>query len=205
MRIMGEKVQRDGEPLDRKKFPYSELVGSLLYLGVCTRPGIAQSVGVLARYMATPTEDHWRLALGVVRYLSVTPTCGLTYGGKGPELTAYCDADYVGDVDSCRSTTGYVFFMHGGAVSWSSRLQPTVAVSTMEAEYMGAAAAVKEAPWFRKLASDIGMEMGTVTILCNNRWKSVLLTFLGMLTSCSCYCLTCLSKVLYICRLYFLL
>jgi hypothetical protein len=70
----GEKVQRDGEPLDRKKFPYSELVGSLLYLSVCTRPDIAQSVGVLARYMATPTEDHWRLALGVVRYLSVTPT-----------------------------------------------------------------------------------------------------------------------------------
>jgi hypothetical protein len=48
--------------------------------------------------MATPTEDHWRLALGVVRYLSVTPTCGLTYGEKGPELTAYCDADYAGDV-----------------------------------------------------------------------------------------------------------
>jgi hypothetical protein len=87
--------------------------------------------------MATPTEDHWRLALGVVRYLSVTPTCGLTYGGKGPELTAYCDVDYAGDVDSRRSTTGYVFIMHGGAVSWSSRLQPTVAASTVEAEYKG--------------------------------------------------------------------
>jgi hypothetical protein len=113
----GEKMQRDGEPPDHKKFPYSELVGSLLYLSLCTRPDIAQSVGVLARYMATPTKDHWRLALGVVRYLSVTSTCGLKYGGKGPELTAYCDADYAGDVDSRRSTTDYVFIMHGGAVS----------------------------------------------------------------------------------------
>jgi hypothetical protein len=132
-------------------------------------PDIAQSVGVLARYMAIPTENHWRLALGVVRYLSVTPTCGLTYGEKGPELTAYCDADYAGDVDSRRSTTRYVFIMHGGAVSWSSRLQPTVAASTVEAEYMGAAAAVKKALWFRKLASDIGMKMDTVTILCDNQ------------------------------------
>jgi hypothetical protein len=120
--------------------------------------------------MTTPTEDHWQLALEVVRYLSVTPTCGLTYGGKGPELTAYCDADYAGDINSRRSTTGYVFIMHGGAVSWSSRLQPTVAAaSTVEAEYMGAAAAVKEALWFRKLASNIGMEMDTGTILCDNQ------------------------------------
>jgi hypothetical protein len=119
--------------------------------------------------MATPTEDHWRLALGVVRYLLVTPTCGLTYGEKGPELTAYCDADYACDIDSRRSTTGYVFIMHGGVVSWSSRLQPAVAASTVEAEYMGAAAAVKEALWFGKLASDIGTEMDTVTILCNSQ------------------------------------
>jgi hypothetical protein len=73
----------------------------------------------------------------------------------------YCDADYAGDIDSRRSTTGYVFVMHGGAVSWSSRLQPTVAASTVEAEYMGAAAAVKEALWFRKLAGDIGLERGS--------------------------------------------
>jgi hypothetical protein len=157
----GEKLVRDGEPLDRERFPYNELVGSLLYLSVCTRPDIAQAVGVLARYMSAPTEAHWRVALRVVRYLAVTATCGtLTYGSGGPELRAYCDADYAGDIDSRRSTTGYVFVMHGGAVSWSSRLQPTVAASTVEAEYMGAAAAVKEALWFRKLAGDIGLEIG---------------------------------------------
>jgi hypothetical protein len=110
----GEKLMRDGEPLDRAKFPYSELVGSLLYLSVCTRPDIAQAVAVLAPYMSAPTEAYWRVALGVVRYLAVTATCGLTYGSGGPELRAYYDADYAGDIDLRRSTTGYVFVMHGG-------------------------------------------------------------------------------------------
>jgi hypothetical protein len=99
----------------------------------------------------------------------------LTYVSGGPELRAYCDADYAGDVDLRRSTTGYVFVMHGGAVSWLSRLQPTVAASTVEAEYMGAAAAVKEALWFRKLAMDIGFEIGGVQILCNNQGAMKLL------------------------------
>jgi hypothetical protein len=121
-----EKTVREGEPLDREKFPYSELVGSLLYLSVCTRPDISQAVGVLARYMSTPTEAHWMVALGVVRYLAVTATCGLTYGSGGPQLRAYCDADYAVEVDSRRSTTGYVFVMHRGAVSWWPRpLRPS--------------------------------------------------------------------------------
>jgi hypothetical protein len=66
---VGEKLKKEGEPLDTVRFPYSECVGSLLYLSVCTCPDIAQAVGVLARYMATPTVEHWEVALGVVRYL----------------------------------------------------------------------------------------------------------------------------------------
>jgi hypothetical protein len=141
----------------------------MLYLSVCTRPDIAQAVGVLAWYMSPPTEARWRVALGLVRYLAVTATCGLTYGSGGPELRAYCDADYAGDVDLRRSTTGFMFVMHEGAVSWSSRLQPTVVASTVEAEYMGAAAAVKEAFCFTKLAGDIGLKIGGVQIFCDNQ------------------------------------
>ncbi|GAQ93355.1 hypothetical protein KFL_014650010, partial [Klebsormidium nitens] len=155
--------------LDTKRFPYSECVGSLLYLSVCTRPDIAQAVGALARFMAGPTEEHWRAALGVVRYLAGTAEDGVNFGGSKETLIAYCDANYAGDVDTKRSTTGYVVPMYGGAVSWSSRLQPTVAASTIEAEYMSAAQAVKEALWFRKLGGDLELDFGTVLIYGDNQ------------------------------------
>ena len=93
----------------------------------------------------------------------------MTFGGSGETLVGYCDADYAGDVDTRRSTTGYVFLMFGGAVSWSSRLQPTVAASTVEAEYLSAAQAVKEALWFRKLGGDLELDLGTVQIYCDNQ------------------------------------
>jgi hypothetical protein len=162
-------LTKEGEPLDTKRFPYSECVGSLLYLSVCTRPDIAHAVGALARYMAGPTEAHWRAALGVVRYLAGTAEDGVTFGGSEETLIGYCDADYAGDVDTRRSTTGYVFLMYGGAVSWSSRLRPTGAASTVEAEYLSAVQAVKEALWFRKLGGDLGLDLGTVQIYCDNQ------------------------------------
>jgi hypothetical protein len=165
----GDKLTKEGEPLDTKRFSYSECVGSLLYLSVCTRPNIAQAVGALARYMAGPTEAHSRAALGVVRYLAGTAEDGVTFGGSKETLVDYCDANYAGDVDTRRSATGYVFLMYKGAVSWSSRLQPTVAASTVEAEYLSAAQAVKEALWFRKLWGDLGLDMGTVQIYCDNQ------------------------------------
>jgi hypothetical protein len=85
--------------------------------------------------MSAPTEEHWAAALGVVRYLAGTAEHGILFGGSGTPLEGHCDADFAGDADSRRSTTAYVFLMFGGAVSWSSRLQPTVATSTVEAEF----------------------------------------------------------------------
>ena len=102
------------------------MVGSLLYLSVCTRPDIAEAVGKLARYMAKPTAAHWGAAKGVLRYLAGTAEMGITFKGSEAPLVGYCDSDYAGDIDSRRSTTGYVFIVHGGAVSWNSKLQATV-------------------------------------------------------------------------------
>jgi len=163
------KLSREGsEKLDTAVSGYGELIGSLLYLSVCTRPDITYAVGALARYMSDAREMHWECAKGVLRYLCGTAKHGIVYGGKSA-LAGYCDADYAGDVDTRRSTTGYLFVLHGGAISWSSKLQPTVAVSTAEAEYMSAAAAVKEALWLRKLLADLQMHVGTVQMYCDNQ------------------------------------
>lgn len=163
------KLSRDGsEGLDTAVHGYGELVGSLLYLSVCTRPDIAFAVGALARYMSDPREQHWDAAKGVLRYLRGTEVHGLVFGG-GSALAGFGDADYAGDVDTRRSTTGYVFVLNGAAISWSSRLQPTVAVSTAEAEYMAAAAAVKEALWLRKLLADLQRPLQVVQLYCDNQ------------------------------------
>ena len=165
----GEKMTRDGEPLDTGEHPYRELIGSLLYLSVCTRPDIAYAVGALSRYMSAPTTDHWRAAIGILRYLADTRDLGIVFGNGGLIPEGYVDADYAGELDTRRSTTGYVFILAGGAISWSSRLQVTVAVSTVEAEYMGAASAVKEALWLKKLARDFGLEVGQICIKGDNQ------------------------------------
>jgi hypothetical protein len=159
----------EGEPLDTEKHPYSQLVGSMMYLSVCTRPDISYTVGALARYMAKPTMVHWQAAKGVLRYLSGTSTYGITYGRTTDGLLGYCDADYAGDQDTRRSTTGYVFTVGGGAISWSSKRQPTVAASTTEAEYMAAATAVKEALWLRSLFADFSFDITPVQLLADNQ------------------------------------
>lgn len=164
------KLTKEGEPLDTNANNYSQLIGSLMYLSISTRPDIAQAVGALARYMAKPTDAHWQAAKGVLRYIANTPIYGITFGGSGDhELKAYCDADYAGDIDTRRSTTGYVFLLNGGAISWSSRLQPTVAASTTEAEYMAAAYSIKEGLWLRTLLRELGMEINTINICADSQ------------------------------------
>jgi hypothetical protein len=171
-----EKATEGDDLLDTARYPYCSLVGSMLYLMVCTRPDIAQSVGALTRYMSKPNQSHWTAAQGVLRYLASTPGYGIIYTAKADNyVMGYCDADHGGDTDTRRSTTGFVFNWAGGAISWSSRLQPTVAVSTTEAEYMAASSAVKEALYLRKLCNDLGAATRTVVIYCDNQATITLL------------------------------
>ncbi|KAJ9528781.1 hypothetical protein QJQ45_000035 [Haematococcus lacustris] len=159
------KLVREGDPLDTSVHHYSALVGSLLYLTCCTRPDIAFAVGALARHMSSPTKQHWAAACNVLSYLKGTCDHGLLFGGV-TGLQGFSDSDYAGDKDTARSTTGYLFTLNGGAISWSSRLQPTVALSTAEAEYMAASNAAKEALWLRKLMRDLQLDASCVTTLC---------------------------------------
>lgn len=163
------RVSRHGDDVLKDSSKYAEITGMLMYLANGTRPDLSFSVGLLARFMASPRQEHWRRLIGVVRYLKKTVNYGIKFDGKRlGDLTGYCDADFGGDPDKRRSTTGYLFLLAGGAVSWASKLQPTVAASTTEAEYMAAAHAAKEALWLKKLMGSFGQGSKGIPILMYN-------------------------------------
>jgi hypothetical protein len=135
---------------------YQAVVGSLIYLSICTRPDIAYAVHKLTRAMQAPTQPHWKAAMQVLRYLAGTADMGLKYGptARSQQLQCYHDADYGGDKGNKKSTTGWVYLLGGAAVAWSSKLQPFVTLSTTESEYVAAAMAIKEGLWMIKLYSE---------------------------------------------------
>jgi len=155
-------VLGEGKPLERGN-RYAELVGSLLFLANQTRPDIAFAVGRLARRMAIPTEGDMTAAKGVLRYLQGTKSMGLAYG-PAQRLTGWVDSDFAGHTKTRKSTTGFLFTLHGGAISWRSRLQSIVTASTAEAEYVAASEAVKDSLWLRRVADALGENGGPVTI-----------------------------------------
>ena len=130
--------QTDVETAEMSRIPYASAVGSLMYAMVATRPDLAHAVGVVSRYMSNPGKRHWDAVRGILRYLRGTSELSLCYGEQDMSVRGYVDSYYAGSVDSRKSTSGYVFTLAGGPVSWASRIQPCVALSTTEAEYMAA-------------------------------------------------------------------
>ena len=118
------KTQEEEE--DMSHVPYASVVGSLMYAMVCTRPDIAHAVGVLSRFMSNPGKEHWTEVKQVFRYLRGTSDYGLCYQGRPGlermlDIHGFVDADWAGDLDQRRSTSGYVFNLFGGAISWMSK------------------------------------------------------------------------------------
>ncbi|KAF1328880.1 Retrovirus-related gag-pol polyprotein, partial [Globisporangium splendens] len=98
-----------------KGVPYRSAVGALMYLMVGTRPDLAAAVGTLSQFAADPCPTHWQDLKCVLRYLQAAPTHGIRFSGSGDgELIGYSDADWAGDIDTRRSTSGYVFVLNGG-------------------------------------------------------------------------------------------
>lgn len=151
---------------------YRSLVGALLYAAMVTRPDIAYAVQVLGRHLQASGEEHRTAAKRVLRYLKGTMDQGIIYGRRADGnilLLGYSDADWAGDRATRRSTTGYVFVLGGGAICWASKLQPTVALSTAEAEYMAVCSASQEALFQRQLLSDLDFpQQGPTTIYEDN-------------------------------------
>jgi Reverse transcriptase (RNA-dependent DNA polymerase)/gag-polypeptide of LTR copia-type/Pol polyprotein, beta-barrel domain/GAG-pre-integrase domain/Integrase core domain/Domain of unknown function (DUF4219)/Zinc knuckle len=150
--------RKDGEAsVDRTE--YQELIGSLMYAMIATRPDIAYTVGKLSQFCADPSETHYQVAKGVLKYLKATKDLSLVYGATGnKEIHGYTDSSWADNEDR-RSTSGYVFILADGAITWSSKKQRCVTTSTMEAEYVAMASAVKEAVWLNLLDRELkGLE-----------------------------------------------
>jgi hypothetical protein len=160
----------DEEKKQMQDVPYSNAVGSLIYLAICTRPDIAYAVSVVSRFMKNPGQEHWKMVKRIIQYINGTKDMQLNLGGKDLNLQGYCDSDWGGCHDSRRSTTGFVFTLGIGAITWKSRRQPTVALSTTESEYMAMSDATKELIWLRGLYEELIGKLEKPTILfCDNQ------------------------------------
>jgi hypothetical protein len=149
---------------------YRKLVGSLLYL-TATRPDIAYAVGMVSRFMSDPHLEHWNAAKRILRYIKGTYNLGLEYqNGGNVQLAGYTDSDWAGDTDDRKSTSGYIFYLDLGAISWSSKKQATISLSSTEAEYKGATLATQEATWLRGILAELNHpQTEATTIYCDNQ------------------------------------
>ena len=163
------KTTEGEENTDQKM--YQSAVGSLLYLSVATRPDIAFAVSNIAKFASYPTNMHWTAVKRIMRYLRGTYNLGLLYSRQDSgTCVGYSDSDWGGDLDDRKSTSGYLFLIGGGSVSWRSKKQSSVALSTAEAEYIALASAGQEAAWMRVLIAELcGHPMKELTVLEDNQ------------------------------------
>ena len=160
---------------EMRHIPYREAVGSLLYLAVATRPDIAFPIGILSQYVDNPGRIHWEGVKHVFRYLAGTRDWVLIYGTKVKGLEGFTDAD--GATQEHRhAITGYAFLIDGGAVSWSSKKQEIVTLSTAESEYVAATHAAKEAIWLRRFIGEVFQPLTNPIPLYSDSQAAIALT-----------------------------
>ena len=137
---------------------YPKAIGSLMFAMIATRPDIAYAVGMLSRFTACAEESHWTGVKRILRYIQGSKHRGLVYrpGDQNVTLSGYSDASYADDPTTRRSTSGYVFFIGENAVSWTSKRQTIVTLSSTESEYVAATIATQEMVWIRRLLADLG-------------------------------------------------
>ncbi|GAA0173738.1 transmembrane signal receptor [Lithospermum erythrorhizon] len=167
----GVKLSKDdsyGEQVNPTLF--KSLVGSLRYL-TCTRPDILFAVGLVSRFMEKPSTSHLKEAKRILRYLKGTLYHGLLYStSQDFRLMGYCDSDFAGDIDDRKSTTGFVFLLGNNVISWSSKKQPIVTLSTCKSEYIVATSCACHAIWLRRLLKELQLpQMEPTEIMTDNR------------------------------------
>ena len=166
----GIKLQKDMQSASFDPQLYRSLVGSLIYL-TNTRLDICYAVSCLSRYMDLPQETHWTAAKQILRYLKGTIDFAFQFAAEEVTyLHSYADADWGKEMDTCRSTSGILHQIGNSLIDWSSKLQPTVSLSTTEAEYRVLTDVSKVVVHLRRLLHELGVDTTEPTrILSNNK------------------------------------
>ena len=160
--------------------PYRQAIGSLMYIALSTRPDIATALNKAAQHSINHDESHWIAVKRIFRYLKGTFNLALTLGNtknNDMKLTAACDSDWAGDTDDRKSTTGYLFFLNDGLISWQSRKQNTVATSSTQAEYHALSGAAKETLWIRQFLNEIGQQQQCATTILQDNQSTIALAY----------------------------
>ena len=164
--------QNDSERTDAATLPFRAIVGKCMYLATCTRPDISYAVRELARFMSNYGRRHFEAAKHLLRYLQGTKSRGIIYGdavNMTPIFCSFADADWAMS-DARKSISGYVVICGGGPISWSSKQQAIVALSTCEAEYIACTHSARQIIWLRSLFAELGFPQNAPTILhCDNQ------------------------------------
>jgi hypothetical protein len=163
---IGTNFDQDAPPCNKTLF--QELTGSVTHLSIVTRPDIALAVGRIQRHMAAPTVEHLAAAQNILRYISGTLDYTLELGGS-LDFSAFVDSAFADDKQTGRSTNGFAIRLGAGAISWSSKRQSLVTLSTTEAEYVAASSAAREIVWVTALLHELGINIGTVPLHCDNQ------------------------------------
>lgn len=161
-----------GTEKDRTEKPHRELVGCIAYLAHTSRPDLCAAINFFSQLQNCPTDEHWKHLKRILRYLKGTMNIGLEYVGNdsNSELEIFCDADWGNNINDRKSLSGYIVRVYGATVSWRTRKQSTVALSSTEAELIAFCTATTEAAWLRRLLKDLDINVsGSVTIFEDNQ------------------------------------
>lgn len=152
-------------------FPYREAVGNLLYLANRTRPDLAYAVNLASRHMEKPTSNDVIAVKRIFRFLKGTLDKGIEFNKDFDDykIVAFCDSDYAGDIDTRKSTTGYIMFFCRGPIAWGSKKQSTIALSSTEAEYIAASECCKELLHINSLLQEILQKCLSMTLKIDNQ------------------------------------
>jgi Reverse transcriptase (RNA-dependent DNA polymerase) len=168
--VQNLKLGNDPDQIPTDKERYQKLVGKLIYLSH-TRPDIVYAVSMVSQFMHSPSEIHMEAVFRILRYLKGSPGRGIRFKkNEHLKITGYTDADWAGNVTDRKSMAGYFTFVGGNPVTWRSKKQNVVALSSAEAEFRGMSKGLCELLWLRKLMTELGYgPQEEMELFCDNK------------------------------------